>query len=268
MAPPPASSSSLPLSLPLLVLALATAATLCAAVVDIVEHTPEYIRPCPRKDPNANGCIRELFQHMFPYLAKGIPEIGVAPYEPLRIPRLALSKGQGAVLISGSFSDIVVRGPSNATTTFGRLDTEQQRLEFGLQIPDLRLEGNYDLKGHILLLPLVGNGRATLRLGNTTTTVSTRYVVESVRGRDVVRIVTMKVDFTVASMHIHLYNLFNGNKVLGHTLNTFLNKNGQEVLADLEEPLGEALSEVFIVLVNQIFTHIPLDIWLPSGGRR
>lgn len=38
----------------------------------------------------------------------------------------------------------------------------------------------------------------------------------------------MKVTFLVGSMRIHLDNLFNGNKVLGASLNMFLNQNAKE----------------------------------------
>lgn len=38
----------------------------------------------------------------------------------------------------------------------------------------------------------------------------------------------MKVTFLVGQMRIHLDNLFNGNKVLGASLNMFLNQNAKE----------------------------------------
>lgn len=55
---------------------------------------------------------------MFPQLAKGIPEIGVIPYEPLRLKRVSVSKGAGAVTLSGSLYNMMIRGPSKAIPTF------------------------------------------------------------------------------------------------------------------------------------------------------
>lgn len=45
-----------------------------------------------------------------------------------------------------------------------RLDEAQRRLDFGLKMPELQMEADYDLKGHVLLLPIVGNGRASLKI--------------------------------------------------------------------------------------------------------
>jgi hypothetical protein len=47
----------------------------------------------------------------------GIPEINVDRFEPLYLAHLSLSKGHGPVTISGSFSNVLAHGPSNATAT-------------------------------------------------------------------------------------------------------------------------------------------------------
>jgi hypothetical protein len=47
----------------------------------------------------------------------GIPEINVDRFEPLYLAHLSLSKGHGPVTISGSFSNVLAHGPSNATVT-------------------------------------------------------------------------------------------------------------------------------------------------------
>lgn len=47
---------------------------------------------------------------------------------------------------------------------FSRLDLKKGRLDIGLFIPLIKVEAKYDLKGNILLLPLVGIGDAKLYL--------------------------------------------------------------------------------------------------------
>lgn len=104
------------------------------------------------------------------------------------------------------------------------------------------------------------------------------------------KITNMKVDFSVSGMRLHLSNLFNGNKVLGkwkiwifawlqiiyqitfsftcvspgQTVNQFLNKNGLQVIDELKEDIGNALSGVFIEILNNAFRHMPTDLWLPN----
>jgi hypothetical protein len=50
---------------------------------------------------------------------------------------------------------------------------------------------------------------------NLTTTVSTRFELPRIQGRQVIHITDMKVDFDIQGMAVQFDNLFNGNKVLG-----------------------------------------------------
>lgn len=48
--------------------------------------------------------------------------------------------------------------------SINRLDLVKNRLDIGLFIPTIKVEAKYDLKGNLLLLPLVGVGDAKLYL--------------------------------------------------------------------------------------------------------
>lgn len=54
------------------------------------------------------------------------------------------------------------------------LDLDKKLLNFELEIPLLRIRANYNLNGHILLLPLVGNGDVRLALKDVKTAVYTK----------------------------------------------------------------------------------------------
>lgn len=80
--------------------------------------------------------------------------------------------------------------------------------------------------------------------------------------QDAIHIEEMKVTFLVGGMRIHLDNLFNGNKVLGASLNMFLNQNAKEVIAELRDDLEHGLANIFTELWNSVFSKIPIDLWL------
>ncbi|KAL0281501.1 UNVERIFIED_CONTAM: hypothetical protein PYX00_002473 [Menopon gallinae] len=217
---------------------------------------------CRRKDPELDNCLRDGLQTMFPALARGIPEIEVERFEPLFIKEIGVSKGHGAVSITGAMKDLLVHGPSNATTTFVSMDLENRRWQFGIEVPYLKLESKYNIKGNILLLPVVGTGESTIHLRDGKCLVTTKFEYKELQGREIIQITSMKVDFSVSGMRLHLSNLFNGNKVLGQTVNQFLNKNGLQVIDELKEDIGNALSTVFIDILNNAFIHLPTDLWL------
>ncbi|KAK7601698.1 hypothetical protein V9T40_009139 [Parthenolecanium corni] len=221
-----------------------------------------WLKACRRTDPKLNDCLRHTFQNMFPYLAKGIPEIGIQPLEPMHIEKVGIVKGQGGVTLQGAFNNLIVHGPSNTTALYTRLDLKKGRLDIGLFIPLIKVEAKYDLKGNILLLPLVGIGDAKLYLKNVTTNVQTRIVFPKVKNEEVMVATSMRVDFSLALMRVHLSNLFNGNIVLGRTVNQFLNENSKEVVNELKENIGESLAGVFKKIMNDAFSHIPTRLWL------
>lgn len=77
------------------------------------------------------------------------------------------------------------------------------------------IKSQYNLKGNVLVLPLVGHGACELELHQIHTTVTTNISFPLKDGREVVHIDNMGVKFTVGKMRIKLHNLFNGNKILG-----------------------------------------------------
>lgn len=94
-----------------------------------------------------------------------------------------------------------------------RLD--ENKFNFGIDLPILDIDSLYNLVGKILVLPLVGNGPCKLNLKNVKTVISTDFEIIDVDGRQIMDITDMKVNFKVGFMHIKLDHLFNGNKVLG-----------------------------------------------------
>lgn len=50
-------------------------------------------------------------------------------------------------------------------------------LSFDLEIPRLRIDAQYNLKGNILLLPLVGNGNVAMTMKGVKSTVTTKISV-------------------------------------------------------------------------------------------
>lgn len=124
---------------------------------------------------------------------------------------------------------------------FVRLDLVKNRIDIGLFIPTIKVEAKYDLKGNLLLLPLVGVGDAKLYLSkfeikrkkvitaihqinvffcycfleNVTTHVQTKIHFPNYMNETVMVATSMKVDFSLTAMRVNLDNLFNGNKVLG-----------------------------------------------------
>nr|XP_029727964.1 protein takeout-like [Aedes albopictus]XP_029728254.1 protein takeout-like [Aedes albopictus] len=226
-----------------------------------LKEKPDWLRVCRRDNPNEDDCFKKMFEETFPYIAKGISEIGVQSFDPLRIESVQVSRGSGALTLSGGFKKLNIKGPSNTTVKRASLDFKTHALNFDLEIPKLKIDAIYNLKGNVLLLPLVGDGDVTMVLKDVKTSVTTKFGVRPLP-EDAIFIEEMKVTFHVGGMRIHLDNLFQGNQVLGASLNLFLNQNANEVIAELRQDLEYGLADIFTGLWNELFNKLPLKLWM------
>lgn len=95
------------------------------------------------------------------------------------------------------------------------MDIGGRKMEFGIYFPRLDIKSKYNLKGKILILPLVGNGDCQMSLGGVNTIISTNISFVLRDGKEILKMDSMSTKFTLKSLKIHLTNLFNGNKLLG-----------------------------------------------------
>lgn len=117
-----------------------------------------------------------------------------------------------------------------------------------------------------MVLPLVGDGSCELKLRGVDTKITTDVDFKEVEGREIIYFEKMNVTFKVKAMKVNFQNLFNGNKVLGLTMNNFLNQNAIEILNELEDSISSSLSVIFLELINNVFSKIPTDLWLLNDG--
>lgn len=139
-----------------------------------------------------------MFSSLLPIISKGVQEVEIMPFEPLKIPQIKVERNEEVIALLGSFDNVLVRGASNSSVSNAFLDLEKKILKFNLDIPRLKLNASYNLKGisfsdsfrnlifmsnilgNIFLLPLVGSGDITILLKNVRTSVMTRISLRKI----------------------------------------------------------------------------------------
>jgi hypothetical protein len=101
-----------------------------------------------------------------PRLAKGIPEIGLQPLDPLQLEKLRFQQGRGALIIKAIFTNVTIRHLSEFQNSEFKLNSKERRVYFNLDIPRLRIDGTYTLDGNVFIFPLGGTGPYWFQLGN------------------------------------------------------------------------------------------------------
>ncbi|KAF5299976.1 hypothetical protein FQA39_LY11349 [Lamprigera yunnana] len=225
---------------------------------------PSFLKVCHQTDPNLNDCIKKAVERIKPMLAKGISDFGIPSLEPLRISKILIDQGSGAISLRSTYTDIEVYGPSNFTLQSVKIDLKKDRVRIKLFLPQLRVVGIYNMEGRIFMMPISGKGESYGNYSDIDVTVT----MQGQRiNKDLMEYFSIKdfyVDFVLGHVSIKLNNLFNGDKQLGDAMNTFINDNWQSVVKEVKPILEDNIAKIFKNMTNTIFEKYPLNVVLPE----
>ncbi|XP_046975602.1 uncharacterized protein LOC124541707 [Vanessa cardui] len=233
-----------------------------AAENDNTPTIPEYLLPCKRSDAELDSCIKRSFNHLRPYLARGLPDLEVPPVEPLFIDRLMMENNAGPVRVRATFSNITVIGPSNYTVTKIRSDLKKLRIDMGLVLPRIEVTGHYEVSGQVLLFPVRSQGDFWASFNDVVAIVK---IFGKEIEREAVKYMTadrMQVDFKLKSSRFKVRDTVNHGSVIGEAMNQFLNNNAAEIIDEMRPAASAAIAKHFRIFLNAAFERIPIDAWL------
>lgn len=72
-------------------------------------------------------------------------------------------------------------------------------------------------------------------------------------------LLTTLIDARHCRVSIHFGNLFNGNRELGDTTNSFFNENWRDILKEIKPAVASAVADIYETLINNVFSSIPYD---------
>lgn len=215
---------------------------------------------CPSEDKALGNCLRDAFNSYVPQLATGVPEYGVPPCEPLYIPTISIKQSAGPITVTSSYTDVSVRGPSKMQVKNVEVDSRKHKVIASLYIPELRMKGNYNLKGQLFMLPIEGDGIFHAKYGNinaiVTIILGRKRRVNSV---DALACKSLEVKFNIGNASMKLENLFGGDGELGNAMNKFLNENWEKLSNELQAPMEKALQDVLKPLADHAFSILDAD---------
>ncbi|XP_014245600.1 circadian clock-controlled protein-like [Cimex lectularius] len=227
-----------------------------------VNATPAFIKPCRKDDPDINGCLKHAFDHLRPYLSKGIPEIKLQSIEPLKIPKMTMDNGNGAVRVRAQFNNITVYGATNYTIIDVKGNVTSYKLDLTLGIPRIEVTGSYDVNGNVLLFPVRSRGDFWAMFSNITG-VGKIYGKEVVKsGIKFMKTEKLLVDFKLARSRFRIRDHLNGNNVIGEAMNQFLNQNANEIIEEMKPAAAAAIGKHFKAFLNGAFLQVPIPVWL------
>ncbi|KAH8382984.1 hypothetical protein KR009_006157 [Drosophila setifemur] len=226
---------------------------------------PSFLKVCYRQSPDLNTCARESFEMIRPRLMEGIPELYIPPMEPLIVPEVKMDQDSGAIYLHSTYRNVKVTGISRHTVNELRLEPSKLKFIFSMTFPKLHMESDYSIKGKIMMMPLLGDGNCKVDLTNITMKtelIGQEYMKD---GANFLKIKDVIVKYELSDVHIHLNNLFNGDKALGDRMNQFLNENWKALAEEVRPLMSKALVDILRASVDKLFAAFSYDDLLPEG---
>ncbi|ALC47748.1 CG2016 [Drosophila busckii] len=225
---------------------------------------PDFVKICYRDSPDINTCARESFNTLKPRLMKGIPELFIPPMEPLVVPEIKMDQDSGAIYLHSIYKNMKITGMSKHTLNDLTITPSNLKFMVSMTFPKLHLESQYSIKGKIMMMPLMGDGHCTIDISNLSMKTELFGQEYQKNGATYLKIKDIKVKYELSTVHMHLDNLFNGDKALGDRMNTFLNENWKSLAEEVRPLMTKALIDILRASIDKLFDSFSYDELLPK----
>ncbi|XP_030747621.1 protein takeout-like [Sitophilus oryzae] len=214
---------------------------------------------CHKSDKDFSTCLRKNVEDAIRKLRYPTPELGMNALDPLDIPELYIGQGKGPVNVAQHFKNVKLFGLTNVDVQKVNVDFEKNQLVAQSTNPELRLQGDYDMKGRVLLLPIYGQGPCNVTLLNMKILHTLTWEKIQKKGKTFLKPVDFKVSMEPDRVIFKFDNLFDGQKELGDNINKVLNDAWDEVFGDVKPGYEKSFGLIFKDLASRILTRVAED---------
>uniref|UniRef100_A0AAU6SGY2 Protein takeout n=1 Tax=Maconellicoccus hirsutus TaxID=177089 RepID=A0AAU6SGY2_MACHI len=207
--------------------------------------------------------MKESLERLRPFLKTGIPELSIPSFEPLILPEITLNQGKGPINLQTTFNNLHLWGLSVFDIKEFRSKMESNQLKFKLLYPYLMSKSIYRINGRVLMLPIEGDGVSEGNYTNVESVVQIQGSRIRQNGNTFFFVEKATVSLDVSHVSIYFDNLFNGDKELGDSMNTFLNDNWKSIMKDMRPVFEESIGAMVKELFNSMYNKLPLEEILP-----
>jgi len=220
----------------------------------------DNLAKCVEVDP-LNTCLRKTLDHdLRTKMKEGIPELNLPKTEPMKVDSVSFQHGKKPVVMKAKFSDVVVTGLSNFTSDYIEADSLTKIFRIGLTVPDIKINGTYQVDGEVFVFPVEGSGKFYTNMKGVTAVGSSTILPTIKGGRKVLSVNNLNIDFQIQDVKIHMTNLFRGdNELLAKAVNDFLNEHSDKVLNEVRPEIARRMTIFVSRVMNEAFSELPAD---------
>ncbi|XP_048517648.1 uncharacterized protein LOC109534591 isoform X2 [Dendroctonus ponderosae] len=209
------------------------------------------------------NCSTHAVQTLFNEIPKGNEDIELQILDPLKVPFVKILQGGGGpVTVNASLTQVTVIGFGNTQIILNSVDPDTYDFFTKLHLPRMRIDGNYELLGRILVIPLRGKGNCWFDAKDLDIDVKSDVKLENRDGFYFFKVTNVHVKFSIGGLKLHMGNLFDGIKALEDSTNAYLNANWRPVAESLNPILSKTIEDIMLEILQKVFDNIPASFFL------
>ncbi|XP_034247582.1 circadian clock-controlled protein-like [Thrips palmi] len=210
---------------------------------------------CP-KGPTINECMVKSLEKLFPVMVKGIPAYDIPVLDPIEVGTVDYSTKDLKMVTKNA----VMKGLfTNSKIVLVEADPDKFSLRVNMKVPEIVNEGEYELGGKLLMMPVSGAGHFTLKYTDVSLDLAFSGKGETRDGKTYMVLEDVKVVLVPGGLEAKVENLFNGNKELSDNFHKFVNENWKEIFDDSKEKMWAALGQFFKKSFTKLYHDVPYE---------
>lgn len=192
----------------------------------------------------------------------GIPSLDIPSIDPLKFDNVEINQGgnNARFKLKSSFKNVEISGFSASKLKRTAIKFDKFALKSELFTDRLDFVGDYEMDGQIIFLPIRGEGRANISMHQMTSKheLKGEYVVNPKDGETYMNVTSYKIKLKPKWVTFDFQNLFNGDRILGQTMNDFMNQNWKAVFEGLASEYEKFFNARYTTLSKKVFDRIPM----------
>ncbi|XP_048005488.1 uncharacterized protein LOC125241180 isoform X2 [Leguminivora glycinivorella] len=174
---------------------------------EIIKYIENQINHIDVHDEDSlNKALYKLSDLFKPYMKHGIKLWNIPVLDPLFLKTVKITQNEGGNNFKAEFNSVWVYGLSDYSIEYIRAHPAKYSFEMKLKFPDLKMLGNYDIDGKLLILELKDHGPFTANLSASINESLNRNVDDLVRDlkpafvREINRIIVRTLNRSVENL--------------------------------------------------------------------
>ncbi|XP_052121870.1 protein takeout-like [Frankliniella occidentalis] len=197
-------------------------------------------------------------------LEKGNSEFGITPLDPFKVSQLNLEKGNGGALsLDMTLSEAELVGFKNARVESVKTDMNKFKIVATMRTDKLDLNSLYKVTGRVLVIPINGNGKTTIKMQKPLLRLSMQGgLKKGDDGKDHLHIESTTFEIIPEKATFKFVNP--AHAVQADLLSTIVSENDRVIMAELQPAISQAFNKRLLDVTNRIFEKVAFEDVFPQ----